>query len=669
MRKLLLIAFAIHFVKVTFAQAPPQGINYQAVVYDIGGSAMPGIDTYDLVLANKAISVRFTILQGNPSGSAIYSETHSTTTDEYGMFSLIIGQGTPVSSSLFPAIDWGTGLHFLKVEIDKNAGSDFEVISNQQFWSVPYALFANSAGSGIESIVDNNDGTFTATYADGTSQTIGPLGWTLGGNIGTNGGQNFIGTRDAQDFVTKTDNVERMRVLKNGQVGINTAIPDSSALLELSSTQKGFLPPRMSRIERDNISNPSKGLMVFNSTDSLMEYYNGNCWLPTYLSSCDDCVFNLSLPTNIGTIDRVTSDTIAIQVNVNQITSPNQTISFFALHNLPSFTTTYFTNDTVNGNGNTTLVVSTSIFDEPGLYPIAIQAVCGNSVRVKVFYLTIDSCYQVYINNVVSEYNLQQFNNLPGIGNPICVIVDVTSLGQITSPLATSPAFKEGALDPQSHVGIRNYGVFLARGGNGGLGGNFGAFGNAGQNGGTAIDMSCKTSLLNNGFIYGGGGGGSSVGLSTSFSLPFVGTYTFAIGAGGGGGCAFGFGGGTGATIIGIWDNGTDASGGLSAQPGVGGTENLPIPIPLGPVTITINPDVQGGDGGDYGLPGTSGNLVVNIAATVPIIGTINIPTPAITNFPAGGAAGFALKKNNFPLIGIPNGTYQLNNLKGIIND
>jgi hypothetical protein len=262
MRKILLIAFVIHFIHVAFAQVPPQGINYQAVVYDIGGSAMPGIDTYDLILANKDISVRFTILQGNPNGNPIYSETHSTTTDEYGMFSLIIGQGTPVSSSLFPAIDWGTGLHFLKVEIDKAAGSNFVVISNQQFWSVPYALYANSAGSGIESIVDNGDGTFTATYVDGSSQTIGPLGWTLGGNVGTNASQNFIGTRDPQDFVTKTDNVERMRVLKNGQVGINTPLPDSSALLELSSTQKGFLPPRMSRIERDNISNPSKGFNV-----------------------------------------------------------------------------------------------------------------------------------------------------------------------------------------------------------------------------------------------------------------------------------------------------------------------------------------------------------------------------------------------------------------------
>jgi len=669
MRNLLVCLLLIGLSSNFWAQVPPQGINYQAVVYDIGGSAMPGVDTYDLVLANKNISVRFTILQGSANGNPIYSETHSTTTDEYGMFSLIIGQGTPVSASLFPAINWGTGLHFLKVEVDKLAGSNFVAISNQQFWSVPYALYANSAGSGIESITDNGDGTFSVTFADGTSQTIGPLGWTLGGNIGTNATQNFIGTRDAQDFVIKTENLERARVLKNGQVGINTSTPDSSALLEVNSVQKGFLPPRMSRFQRDNISNPSKGLMVFNHTDSLMEYYNGSCWLPTYLSSCDDCVFNLTLPTNTGNIDRVNTDTIAIQINVDQITSPNQTISFFAIHNLPSFSTTYFTNDTINGDGSTTLVVTASIFDEPGLYPIAIQAVCGNSVRVKVFYLTIDSCYQVFINNAVSEYNLQQFNNLPGVGTPICVIVDVTSLGQITSPLASSPTFTEGALDPQSHVGIRNYGVFLARGGNGGLGGNFGAFGNVGQNGGTAIDMSCKTSLLNYGFIYGGGGGGASVGLSQSFTLPFVGTYTFAIGAGGGGGCALGLGGGTGSAVIGIWDNGNNATGGLSAQPGTGGIENLPVPIPLGPVTITINPDVQGGNGGNYGLPGTSGTLVVNISATVPIVGTINIPTPAITNFPAGGAAGFALKKNNHPLIGLPNGTYQLNNLKGVIND
>jgi len=670
MRLVVLFFFLLAGISSVFAQlAPPQGINYQAVVYDIGGSSMPGVDAYDLVLANKNISVRFTIIQNNPNGNPVYSEVHTTTTDDYGLFSLVIGQGTPLSTSLFPAIDWGTGYYYLKVEIDKDGGNEFVTLSNQQFWSVPYALFANSAGSGIETIVDNGNATITVTYADGTVQTLGPLAWALVGNAGTNDNLNFIGTKDAQDLVIKTNNQERMRVKKNGQVGINAANPDSSAILELSSNQKGFLPPRMTRIERDNIQNPASGLLIFNVTDSLTEYYNGSCWLPTFMTSCTDCLFNLNLPLNSGNIDRVLSDTLAIQVNVDQTTSPDQTISFFAIHNLPTFSSTYFTADTINGDGSTTLIVKTSIFDEPGMYPIAIQAVCGNSVRVKVFYLTIDSCYHVTINSPVSQYNLQQTNNLPGIGQPICVVVDVTSLGAISSTNATAPTFTSGVLDPQSHVGIRNYGSFLARGGNGGLGGNFSAFGNPGQNGGTAINMTTKTSILNYGFIYGGGGGGGSVGLSQSFNIPFLGNWTIAIGAGGGGGCSLGLGGGTGTSIIGIWDNGDDATGGLSAVPGLGGVENVPIPIPLGPVTITVNPNVQGGNGGNYGLPGTIGNLVININATVPIIGTINIPTPAITNFPPAGSAGFAVKKNNNVLVGFPNGTYQLSNLKGTIND
>lgn len=650
-------------------QAPPQGINYQAVVYDVGGTAMPGVDAFDLILANQSISVRFTIYRNAPNGQMVYCEAHSTTTDPYGMVNLVIGKGFPLYGLIFEDIDWGSGYHFLKVEIDKNAGTDYVPISNNQFWSVPYALYAKEAGSGIESIVDNNDGTFTVYYSNNTTQTVGPLGWTLIGNANTNPTTNFLGTTDNQDLTIRTNNTEKVRVKTDGAVGIGTNAPHSSALLDVNSTNKGLLPPRMSRNERDAILNPSRGLLVFNYTDSLMEYYNGECWIPTFLSSCDDCLFHLSLPQNSGNIDRVTSDTIAIQVDVTQVTSPNQTISFFALHNLPQFTTTYFTNDTVSGTGSTQLVVTTSIFDPPGLYPIAIQAVCGNTVRVKVFYLTIDSCYQVNITAPASQYNLQQVNNLPGVGTPICVIVDVSSLATLTSPSAAIPTFTNGALDPASHVGIRNYGLFLARGGNGGLGGNFSQFGNPGQAGGNAINMTTKTSLLNYGFIYGGGGGGGSVGLSTTFNIPIVGGFTLAIGAGGGGGCQLGLGGGSGTTVIGIWDDGDNATGGLSAVPGMGGVENLPIPIPLGPVTLTINPDVKGGDGGNYGLPGTSGYLIVNVAVTVPIIGSINIPLPAITNFPAGGAAGFAIKKNNNQLIGFPDGVYQLSNLKGVVND
>jgi hypothetical protein len=306
---------------------------------------------------------------------------------------------------------------------------------------------------------------------------------------------------------------------------------------------------------------------------------------------------------------------------------------------------------------------------DPGMYPIAIQAICGNTIRSKIFYLTIDSCYRVTVNSAVSQYNLQQVNSLPGVGTPICVVLDVTNTGQLTSTNPSIPTYTSGPLDPQSHVGIRNYGAFLSLGGNGGDGGSLSTFGSPGQIGGNAINMTTKTSILNYGFIYGGGGGGGSVGLSQDIDIPLFGTWTLAIGAGGGGGCALGQGGGTGGSIIGFWDNGQSATGGLNAQPGQGGEINLPIPIPLGPVTITINPDVEGGEGGNYGLQGTSGNLTINISATIPIIGTINIPTPAITNFPAGGEEGFAVKKNGQILNGVPVGNFQLNNLKGKVND
>lgn len=50
-------------------------------------------------------------------------------------------------------------------------------------------------------------------------------GWQTTGNNGTNPTNNFIGTIDNQSFVVRTNNVERMRVLNTGEVGINTTTP------------------------------------------------------------------------------------------------------------------------------------------------------------------------------------------------------------------------------------------------------------------------------------------------------------------------------------------------------------------------------------------------------------------------------------------------------------
>src|SRR5690606_3375984 len=114
----IIIAFC--FIQFSFTQAPPQGVNYQAVIYDDQGFQNPGIDLQGQVLKNQVISVRFSIIEGAVSGNEIYKEQHETITDEFGLISLVIGFGTPMSSGTFDQINWGTGAHYLKVEIDKN---------------------------------------------------------------------------------------------------------------------------------------------------------------------------------------------------------------------------------------------------------------------------------------------------------------------------------------------------------------------------------------------------------------------------------------------------------------------------------------------------------------------------------------------------------------------
>lgn len=64
----------------------------------------------------------------------------------------------------------------------------------------------------------------------------------------------------------------------SGAVGIGTDAPAASALVDITSTEKGFLPPRMTKAQRDAITSPAEGLMIYNTTDSRIEYFNGSDW-------------------------------------------------------------------------------------------------------------------------------------------------------------------------------------------------------------------------------------------------------------------------------------------------------------------------------------------------------------------------------------------------------
>ncbi len=118
------------------AQAPP-GINYQGVARDAEGKP----------LSNASIAVRISILQGSESGTAEYSEVHQVTTNPFGLFMLVIGQGDALTGN-FGFVSWAVGNKWLRIELDPTGGNSFQLMGAQQLMSVPYAFYAQYSGSG-----------------------------------------------------------------------------------------------------------------------------------------------------------------------------------------------------------------------------------------------------------------------------------------------------------------------------------------------------------------------------------------------------------------------------------------------------------------------------------------------------------------------------------------
>lgn len=87
-----------------------------------------------------------------------------------------------------------------------------------------------------------------------------------------------IGTFDARFLAFVTSSLERMRLTTGGELGVGTTTPSSKAILDLTSTTKGFLPPRMTTAQRDAITSVPAGLMIYNTSTNKLNFYNGSAW-------------------------------------------------------------------------------------------------------------------------------------------------------------------------------------------------------------------------------------------------------------------------------------------------------------------------------------------------------------------------------------------------------
>ncbi len=152
MRRIILLFIVIIFAVSIYAQVPDM-LSYQAVVRDANGA----------LSQNHTVGMRVSILQGSANGTAVYIETHAATTNANGLISLMIGGGTVVSGS-FSNIDWAEGPYFIETETDPTGSTSYTISGVVQLLSVPYALYAKTAETTINGLIET-DPIFTAHAA------------------------------------------------------------------------------------------------------------------------------------------------------------------------------------------------------------------------------------------------------------------------------------------------------------------------------------------------------------------------------------------------------------------------------------------------------------------------------------------------------------------------
>jgi hypothetical protein len=150
------------------------------------------------------------------------------------------------------------------------AVEDWEAAMNTAVGSK--ALFSNTTGSW------NTANGYRALYNNTTGHDNTANGFQAGLHLTGGNGNIFIGSSsgpssnqviDSSMWLgsTRENKPAIYSDLTDGRIGIGTETPDNSALLDMSSTTKGFLPPRMTLAQIESIANPADGLMVYCTTD------------------------------------------------------------------------------------------------------------------------------------------------------------------------------------------------------------------------------------------------------------------------------------------------------------------------------------------------------------------------------------------------------------------
>jgi len=216
--------FAVVLLTATVWAQSPEKMSYQAVIRNSSNA----------LVTNTQVGIQISILQGSSSGTAVYVETQTPTSNANGLVSIEIGTGAVVSGN-FSTIDWENGPYFIKTETDLNGGANYTITSVSQLLSVPYALHAKTAES-ISGGITETDPVFGASVAAGITGTDTAY-WNNKLDSYTETDPIFTSSQAANITATDITNLSNLS-------GVNTGDQDLSAL-----ATKTYVDSLLARIE------------------------------------------------------------------------------------------------------------------------------------------------------------------------------------------------------------------------------------------------------------------------------------------------------------------------------------------------------------------------------------------------------------------------------------
>jgi len=174
MRKILAILLAVLLMASVFAQTP-QKMSYQAVIRN----------SSNLLVTNHAVGMKISILQGSATGTLVYTETQTPTTNANGLVSIEIGGETG-----FDAINWASGSYFMKTETDPDGGTNYTIAGTSQLLSVPFALHSKTADN-VSGGITETDPVFVTHPASGITG-INITNWTAAYDWGNHASAGYL---------------------------------------------------------------------------------------------------------------------------------------------------------------------------------------------------------------------------------------------------------------------------------------------------------------------------------------------------------------------------------------------------------------------------------------------------------------------------------------------